>query len=768
MKTWWQSLRLLACCAVAVAAGLPAAGSQHVRVVLDTSGSMATNDPPRLTILATLLLHDLADLGRNLGDSFEVLPFDPTAEWRDPAAAPPLAVGPRVRARFGARDALVAEISSLQYNARNTYFYPGLRAAITDLEQGTSRDVRALVLVTDGVPVEATREAELALIQRELLPRLQTGGIRLYVLAFGPEATTHRAFFESLLGGHGQRAPGQLFVDRDGSELLATMSEIFAQGFGYTRSHPQALAGGSDLDLEGGGKAQRSAVVVSSPHGGAIPSLNLVPPAGGSVNAPGGVVGAATNGASYALTWALSPHPGRYRASSSAAAARVVVLRPSRLALEVQSSTPSTQARQVMARTPVPWLVVARPEGGTGDPGPVNISFRTHGPRRTQPGPDASLYEWSSEAGAPAAGSDQSLPEGRSFPVEVSFPRDPQEGEASYRGYLEVEAWRGEARVGGLTGEKAYPVDVFPFLDITPSPLAGDALPAGDRKRRPRALRSGERGCALFHLRLTSGRLPHLKQPRYSLRATLDRSTQAFQGELAGALVTLDGKSLGVEGQASAVPYPWQLGQELSQADLLGEHAICLQVGRPKAGDPDKALELPLRLTLLESPYDSAPVIEPFTFRVWISPPTLVERIGPWLGLAFAVLCGVLGLAILRWRSSLPQDLAYALQRDEPGGSLPQATWAELTFERPPGLARWLGLAPALPVLALGEGRPLAWVRPAKVELFHLQPADGVRVEDPTGQALATARGGRYTLEVHRGYRLLAGGERYLLRLEYR
>lgn len=757
--------------ALAALASLPAAAGQHVRVVLDTSGSMRSNDAPRLAILATLLLYDLADLERNLGDSFEVLPFEAALEWQDPNVPPPLAVGPRVSARFGARDVFVAQVSGLAYDARNTYFYPGLRAAIADLAGAPAgaSDVRSLVLVTDGVPAEKTRDAELALVRQELQPRFEAAGIRLYVLAFGPEATSHPDFFEALVRGSRGQTLGRVFVDRDGSSLLETMSEIFAQSFGYTRSPAQALASGTQLDLEGGGKSQRAAVVVSSLLGGAIPSLALQPPAGGSLNAPGGVVGAATAGAGYALAWVLSPNPGRYGVSSDRAPAEVAVLRPNRIALDVRPRPPLTQARQVMARSPIPWWVVAKPQGGAvGPPGPVELSFRTHGPLLPNFEPGSSPYAWSSATSAPPAGTAQTVPEGRVFPIEAEFPRDPAAGEASYRGYLEVEARWGEAVVGSLSGAQAYAVDVFPFLAIAPSPLAGDALPEGDRKRRPRALHRGERACSRFRLELREGRLPHPAQPRYSLRAVLDPSARSFGKELAGALLTLDGQPLAIDGDGAAAPLAWQGGVELQQAALLGEHEICLQVGRPKAGDAGKALELPLRWTLLESPYDSAGVVQPFVFRVWIDRPTAAERLGAWIGMGLAAFAALLALAVLRWRSELPRDLAYSLSREDAVGTRPPGALTALHFDRPQGLVRLLPFSPSLGLLAPEEGRALGWIGPAKAEVFHFRPASGVRVETPEGQPFAAASRGRYTLEAHRYYRLVRGRDRFLLRMEYR
>jgi hypothetical protein len=758
--------RLLAC-ALGLLLSRPAWAGQHVRVVLDTSISMRTNDRARLAVLSTLLLYDLSDLERDLDDTFEVLTFDRRADWKGPSAAPPRGVGVRVPARYGARAAFVAAVSALPYDAGKTYFYPGLATAVADLQAAVSGagDVRSIVLLTDGVPEPATRDAELALIRRELVPKLAPAGIRLYVLAFGPEATRNAGFFGGLVRDGGGRSLGRVFVDQDGSELLATMSEIFAQSFGYTRSAPQPLGPGAALDLEGGMRCERAAVVISSTSAAAVPSLVLAPPRGGSLNAPRGVVSARTVGAGYALTWALSPDPGRYAVSSTAAASRVAVLRPSRVSLEVRPLPPLTQARQLMARMPVRLQVVAKPAGGAvGDPGAVDLSFQAHGPRRPYAEPGQSPYLWSAQRAAPPAGSSRVVPEGRSFVIEAEFPRDPPAGESSYRGYLEVEARRGEASVGSLSDAQAYAVDVFPYLAIVPSPLAGDALPEGRRRPTPKALRRGELACTRFALTLAAGRLPHPAQPRFSLRAAIDGAARAYDEQLAGALLTLDGERVAIAGDPAAPPHRWQQGLELGAAALLGEHRLCVQMGRPRAGDPARPLELPLRLTLLESPYDGVPVVQPFIFRVLVDRPGLLDRLAAWITVGLGLLGALLSLLVLRSRSELPGDLAYDLRRED---SLAPQHRTVQAFPRPGGLARLFLWPPARPVAVPGEGTTVAWVRPAASDLFELRPAPGVRLEPLSGEPTPRA-GGCYSLEVRRPYRLARGRDRYRFQLEYR
>ncbi len=278
-----------------VLAARPAGAETHVRVVLDTSMSMRNNDRPRLATLSTLLLYDLAQTNSTLGDSFEVIPFHPTQRWARSSDPPPTGTGVPIRAEYGNRTALARSLNGLAYDAHWTYWYPGLREAIGELEvtSGGTSDVRVLVLVTDGLPEDATRDEEEKRIREELLPRLRAAGIRLYVLAFGPEAAPHRSFFDELLtGGTGL---GEVFVDPDGSRLVETMIQVFSHGFGYTQVGPWRLPAGS-IDLAGGETHTRVAVVLfwRQPQ---PPALVLHGPKG-AINAPGGVLEGQERGAS--------------------------------------------------------------------------------------------------------------------------------------------------------------------------------------------------------------------------------------------------------------------------------------------------------------------------------------------------------------------------------------------------------------------------------------------------------------------------------------
>lgn len=746
---WW-TLALVLCLGAS-----SAAADEHVRVILDISGSMKKNDKPRLAPLSTLLLYDLAQPNLTLGDSFEVLPFHPTQKWSNPSAPPPTGVGERIVPRAGGRDAFARALETISYDGQWTYFYPGLRASIDDLEStpGGTRDVRVVVLVTDGLPEKPTREAEKQRIREELLPRLEDTGIRFYVLAFGPAAQKNRSFFDELVRGV-RGSVGDVFIDPDGRGLLTSMAEIFSRSFGYTLEPPRSLPGISRLDLSGSVTPERVAVAVFSPGQRAEPSLELTPPSGGQVNQPGGVVHGSSKGAGYSLTWVLSPDDGAYDVDTDAPTGTVAVLRPTRLSLEARPTPPENRPIQrAMAETPFPISILVRPAAGAqGDVPNLEIAARTLG-ERTSEG-----YAWTGDwIGPPAGpGSTQTVPEGRLYHLQVEFPADSQDGRELYRGFLEVEARRHEAVIAELTGPTAHPVEVYPRLRLRPIPNRDDALPGPGEAP---ALDRSQTGCATFTLAVDAGDLPHPQNPTYPLRAVLDASVPV-DGPLREATFSLNSLPLEVDGRPGPQPGVWYKGRSLSREELLEEHEVCIHVGRPTTGDPGQPLELPLRLKIQEAPYDAFDVVDPFTLQATILPPAFLER---WRSvIAFAL--GLLGLLATLWylrdRPTLPDDMRVAV--GVPGDSAAPGH----ALDEPSHLSRILGLVSARPISAPG-GRLLGHVVPVDEDLYRFRPTRGARLTPTRAEERAAGTRHGVPVLVHRSYEVEAGDETYTVRLEY-
>lgn len=739
---------------LALAAAGPAAAGDHVRVVLDVSGSMKKNDPGRLAILSTLLLYDLAAPNPTLDDSFEILPFDRDWRWEDPSDPPPRSRRERIRARFEARAELLEALDGLDYEAEMTYFYPGIAAAVEDLRQtpGGAYDVRAIVLVTDGVPEPPTRETEARLIREDLVPLLEQHGIRLYVLAFSEEARRYRDFLDAVVRGRDGRKLGEVFLDPDGADLLSHMLHLFARSFGYTPDAARGLPGVGALDLKGASKAERVAVVVHSKRP-EPPRLALTPPPGGALNAPDGVASARQSGASYSLIWSLSPDAGDYAFATDAVQGSVAVLRPTRLRLEVLPSPPRTVTDVSMAETAFPLRVLVRPPLGVeGDPGPVELAFRPLGERIRDPVTGKETHTWEGDRGAPPAGQGSVTPEGRIYEIAPRFEANRRAKGKVYVGYLEVEARRGEAVVGALRQHGAHRVEVHPLVALAPLPLTAYAS--------DRALEARERSCTRFTLTVGAGELPHPDRPEYALRAVVATPDEAVrERELRDAFFTLDGVALDVERQAPAEPGAWYKGRTLSREKLLGEHEVCVRLGKPTRGDPALPLELPIRISLLESPYDDFGVVRPFTLKVLIAPPGLIDRWGALFTLSSVLAALAALLWYLRDRPELPHDLRYALgRRGSEKDIRPLGAGAQLR--------RYLGLVAERPLVAEGEETTLGWLRPADDVLYRLRPASGVRIRDDGGKAVDLERG-LATLAVHRPYRLESDRGTYRLLLGY-
>jgi len=325
-----------------------------------------------------------------------------------------------------------------------------------------------------------------------------------------------------------------------------------------------------------------------------------------------------------------------------------------------------------------------------------------------------------------------------------------------YVGYVEFWAKRGEATVGSLEGVRAHRVEVHPRLAIAPVPLTSYASPA--------ALERHRQACTDFTFVLAAGRLPHPDKPSYPVRGLVFATDRAvLDRELHEASFTLDGHPLDLAGTASPQPGVWTKGRSLAPAELLGKHTLCVRIGKPKAGDPSRPVELKFAATLLEDPYDEFAVIQPFSLKVLVAPPTFLER---WRALLIGG-ASMLGLFALLWysrdRPLLPSDLGYAVSRDGSAASL-----VPCTFDEPSLLARLLGRVSERAVIPPGEDRALVRVRPVDAELFQLRLPRRVQIEPANGGESVPLHRGLATIGVHRTYRLRAPGGTYLFRMEYR
>src|SRR5207245_2385616 len=116
-------------------------------------------------------------------------------------------------------------------------------------------DRRVIILITDGVPEDPDKE----ILRRELAPQLISENIRLYVLALGPQASSHQQEIQELTGGG---AVSQILVDADGSTIPQKMIQIFSRSFGYTAGSGTVDSESANIDLEGQQTPDNVAVVI--------------------------------------------------------------------------------------------------------------------------------------------------------------------------------------------------------------------------------------------------------------------------------------------------------------------------------------------------------------------------------------------------------------------------------------------------------------------------------------------------------------------------
>jgi len=734
----------------------PAQAGTHVFVVLDVSITMRANDQNRLALLATMLLYDLANLNPTLQDSFQVLPFDESWSWTSPADAPPQSRRSPITASFDRRSDFINRIGALRYDARMTYFYPGLRASIEALRQTPSdaNDVRTIVLITDGVPERPTRNREAELIREDLLPLIEDSGMRLYVLAFGPEALGNRGFFDALVRGPSGGTLGQVFIDRDGTRLLESMLQIFSTGFGYSRDVARPVPGTDVVDLDAGRTPERVAVVMLSDTPMSEPTLNLRPPTGGALNNPDGLRTGSVVGGSYALRWVLSPNSGDYRLESNVASGTAAVLRPTRLRVEVLPGPSMRQVERTMAQEPTQIRIrVVSPTGASGDPGPVDVSFRPSGDRVRDAETGIVDFRWRGNLGAPPPGQGQPTSDGRYYDALVEFDENRVDPAAVYAGFLEVEARRGGTVVGALSEDRAHRFEVHPRLALAPLPSS---------YLSDRVLEANERDCIGFEFDV-DGHLPHADRPTYALRAVVEASdTGILDRELFQGSLTLDGFTLDVEQRVGPHPGPWYSGRQLTRDELAGQHQLCVIIGRPRSGDPSTPVELSVRFTLLESPYDDFDIVLPFDLKVLVAPPRFLAKWGPTILISLPFLFLALAAWYMRPTPLLPSDLGYAIGREGSGSRVTRR------LDPPSFFWRALSIVEERPVIVDGRDRPLAWIRPVNDALYEIRTARDVSfvsVEDRS--PVPRNRRGLASIAARNEYLLQVGPTAYRFSVEY-
>lgn len=778
---WMRGLAAL--CALLIALAWPAiaaAGEDHARVVLDVSGSMKGNDPDRLALLSTLLLHDLMMLEGD--DTFQVIPFDTAASWQWGVKGPPSTTGPVIDAASGSpthfnRSAFRAEMETLTYSGDHTYFYPGLQAALTSLMSAGTPGVdadRAIILITDGLPAQGTRDEEAALILSDLVPKIRAAGIDLHVIAVGPVAGDNARFFQQFIEPASGEALGLVLVDEDGAGLPDRMMDLFKWSFGYSETSARALGGGSFAsDLDSGGK-EPVHVVAFQPGGLSAPTLESRDPSGKPVapSANRDLEGSLTvSRASYHLhSFPWPGESGEYRFVSSAPG--VVIFRSPEFQVDVVG-LPSG----VIAERPFKVEVLVSAPGGAGAVSDADVQLRTLAGALT-PRDDAddegrwvgSLQEgsvWSSPT------SQVDTPRGRKHVFLVTF--DP-EGPEPYPGHLEIVARRTTGMSRRVEGRDLDRVLVHPHLSIA-QVLASDGLKTYADLGLDERLERGDRSCVevIWQPRGPGGQpldTPKLPgEPPHNVRVMLGEPK--FEGastpkgvtprDVLGpdARVTLDGEPLMFAADAAKTTkelpseggWTWYRGQRMSPQALLEPHELCFTAGTTKL---TQDLVVSLVVQWGASPYNQPGVIDDFAVHLKLAETQLLDRYRTALRLLLLALLALPAAWLLRDRPELAPDMRFAVSHGATGGIMKVEEFGE-----PPLRRRLLGRTLRHPVYALNEGE-LGQVEPVDGELYRLHPAERVQVA-----GLEPDAEGAVLLNAGQTYDVSLDGERYRLRLVY-
>jgi hypothetical protein len=737
-----MTMRSLFCLSVLAAAAWGAERGDHVRVILDNSRSMLQTDRPRLAALSTALLFDLANPNLSRADTFEVHAFEskwPLGYWK--SGPPPVHTRVPLIPKHAERQAFVQALNQLPYDSWNTYYYPVLKTVIDGLKHtpGGLDDRRVIVLVTDGQP----EDPDINLIRQDLLKELQPNHIRMYVLAFGPEAANPKAQdkMRALLSGPGV---GDLIFDPTGNDMLENMIKIFSNSFGYTAGVPLTVSGPQPLDLDGGQTPPRVAVVSywKKPK---APVLSLGPPPKGLVNMAEGLHTAEETGASFSMGWTLSPNRGSYTLGGDSPGSIVAVLRPASLVMSIRPQPPNPQTVLTMANVEFRLRAWVRPgNGAKGDPGnDLEFSYQLHGPRN---GDD---YEWDLRREGASNPNGESPGDGRFYDIAPIFPPDRR---ADAREFYEAWLTADVARKSAVLGSMRHRVLVYPFLQLTPTPPRVDAMIQGQM----RPIGPGDLACGTFKMSL-DGALSHPNRPVYSVQAVIDGKLFG-DPRLSRAQFLLDGLALDYAGSPRPKPGEWYTGRRLTRDQLLTKHEVCFQGGRPKTADPGTPAEIPIEFRLMEAPYDSLPAIQPLTLGALIAPPSFSEKYAAALAIALGLLTMLLLAWYTRYRATLSPAMVWSVARHGGIGALTPEALGEGRL-----LPRLLGLVVERPAYLENGAFTVGWVRPIDGDLYAFRPSRGVSVE---GEAWDSSG---HRLSVHRCYkaRCAERGE-YDFWLEYR
>lgn len=238
-----------------------------------------------------------------------------------------------------------------------------------------------MVLLTDGLPEEPTRDRDARRLRDDILPRLQQLGAKLYVLAFGPDivdpANKAKDFLDSVLDTTGPAPLGRLLLDAKGEALPKDIVQIFSETFGYAAEGPKDLSSAQEFVLADTEEDKQAAAVVvfrTRQH----TQVGARRASGLRAHRPTPVGSGRGRGL---VLRAMAPAPGGPGEVPRRAPLRREADRDGPKASEAQSGDPPGRRRRSSSRSPATCRleILVIPASGSGAPSGITIEYNETG-----------------------------------------------------------------------------------------------------------------------------------------------------------------------------------------------------------------------------------------------------------------------------------------------------------------------------------------------------------------------------------------------------
>ncbi len=653
-------LRLAATALLALCLTLPlapGASADEVVVVLDTSGSMDTTDPDRLSILSTLILSDLLRRGE---DDLAFIPFDRAL------GSPSDANGEKPIRWSDSSDTDAFRdrvLSRLDFDGL-TFFSPPLVSALDSLQGRKGRKV--IILLTDGNSSSPAEDQ--ARIERDVLPRAREEDVDIWVVGLGPrpsQAALPRFFQARRQGGFEEAQTAQ--------DLPEVFAQVLAKALGR-KVEVQELRGGGKLPFDARPSvAQLDMVAIGSGHIGqqqiTLTDPSGTPWAGATGDNMGGSVtatdaqGNPRAAHSYRRIRLASPATGRWTLRS-APPTRLLLVR--RFRYEVQLTAAGGHSQVPAGHNICLEAQVLSKAGATSKAAPV-----------TNPvdlvGLELRLLEFDS--------SDPTTPTYDPQPMrdDGATPDDPIANDGSYgwcHGARPDEVGtrilaRSELSSAGVpyTESNEISFEVVEAMGLKPAPAslsfgATTALETGD-----------EAECEAFKIAPPDSQLPSGQVP-FDLALEHDDSGKREpglpgDGALRNATVTIDGDPLTGSLAAGTVHASWSIQQP--------DHEVCVQAGHRYAGGSGEVF---LVVTPSQAVYADFGITGEIRLRITTAAPGFLETWGGVLAVLGLLLVGIVIFLATRHKPLLPQGLAIACWQGDPDRPSRELNWQPCGGER--------------------------------------------------------------------------------------